>query len=131
MFFCFGWDFQLFDWPLYVAQIRFKIITLGFNIFCWISPKLLLPWCTSFLTDLFHIYINGYFDIWNFIWYGRYFMHICGGLSLCCWSLHKALSVTATLRPQESLHSNIAEASYYFTNDWKINRHMMTTALYC
>lgn len=131
MFFCFGWDFQLFDWPLYVAQIRFKIITLGFNIFCWISPKLLLPWCTSFLTDLFHIYIKGYFDIWNFIWYGRYFMHICGGLSLCCWSLHKALSVTATLRPQESLHSNIAEASYYFTNDWKINRHMMTTALHC
>lgn len=85
------------------------------------------PWCTSFLTGLFHIYINGYFDIWNFIWYGRYFMHICGGLPLCCWSLHKALSVTATLRSQES----IAEASYYFTNDWKINRHMMTTALYC
>lgn len=131
MFFCFGWDFQLFEWPSYVAQIRFKIITLGFNIFCWISPKLLLPWCTSFLTDLFHIYINGYFDIWNFIWYGRYFMHICGGLPLCCWSLHKALSVTATLRPQESLYSNIAEASYYITNDWKINRHMMTTALYC
>lgn len=26
MFFCFGWDFQLFEWPSYVAQIRFKII---------------------------------------------------------------------------------------------------------
>lgn len=110
-------------WHRYVLKL--------FNIFCWISPKLLLPWCTSFLTDLFHIYINGYFDIWNFIWYGRYFMHICGGLPLCCWRLHKALSVTATLRPQESLYSNIAEASYYITNDWKINRHMMTTALHC
>lgn len=63
-------------WHRYVLKL--------FNIFCWISPKLLLPWCTSFLTDLFHIYINGYFDIWNFIWYGRYFMHICGGLRLCC-----------------------------------------------
>lgn len=129
MLFCFGWDFQLFEWPSYVAQIRFRIITLGFNIFVEYLQNYYYPWCTSFLTGLFHIYINGYFDIWNFIWYGRYFMHICGGLPLCC--LHKALSVTATLRPQESLYSNIAEASYYITNDWKINRHMMTTALYC
>lgn len=111
-------------WHRYVLKL--------FNIFCWISPKLLLP--------LMYVVLDGpisYLHKWLFwymfffIWYGRYFMHICGGLPLCCWSLHKALSVTATLRPQESLYSNIAEASYYFTNDWKINRHMMTTALYC
>lgn len=63
MLFCFGWDFQLFEWPSYVAQIRFKIITLGFNIFCWISPKLLLP--------LMYVVLDGpisYLHKWLF-WY--------------------------------------------------------------
>lgn len=114
-------------WHRYVLKLLLWVSTF----FVEYLQNYYYPWCTSFLTGLFHIYINGYFDIWNFIWYGRYFMHICGGLPLCCWSLHKALSVTATLRPQESLYSNIAEASYYIMNDWKINCHMMTTALYC
>lgn len=110
-------------WHRYVLEL--------FNIFCWISPKLLLP--------LMYVVLDGpilYLHKWLF-WYMEFHLIWSVFYAYLWWStavllsLHKALSVTATLRPQESLYSNIAEASYYITNDWKINRHMMTTALHC
>lgn len=119
----FNYSNDLRMWHRYVLKL--------FNIFCWISPKLLLP--------LMYVVFDGpilYLHKWLF-WYMEFHLIWSVFYAYLWWStavllsLHKALSVTATLRPQESLYSNIAEASYYITNDWKINRHMMTTALYC
>lgn len=115
------------DPRMWHRYIRFKII-----------QHFLLNISKTIIT-LMYVVLDGpisYLHKWLF-WYMEFHLIWSVFYAYLWWStavllsLHKALSVTATLRPQESLYSNIAEASYYITNDWKINRHMMTTALHC
>lgn len=110
-------------WHRYVLKL--------FNIFCWISPKLLLP--------LMYVVLDGpisYLHKWLF-WYMEFHL---------IWSVFYAYFVVVyrcAVKSTQSIvsYSDLAATrksllkhcwgSYYITNDWKINRHMMTTALHC